>query len=120
MDVTDAVAALAALAHEHRLKVYRLLIEAGPAGLNAGAIAQRLKLPPSSLTFHLQHLHRAELITQQRNSRQLIYAADFAVMNGLVDYLTENCCAGAAACDTQCKPAASATRKTQRRSARAA
>jgi ArsR family transcriptional regulator, arsenate/arsenite/antimonite-responsive transcriptional repressor len=73
-----------------------------------------MKLPPSSLTFHLQHLHRAELITQQRSSRQLIYAADFAIMNALVDYLTENCCAGsAAACDT-------APRKTPRRSQKAA
>jgi ArsR family transcriptional regulator, arsenate/arsenite/antimonite-responsive transcriptional repressor len=114
MDVTDAVDALGALAHEHRLKVYRMLVEAGPDGLNAGAIAQRAGLPPSSLTFHLQHLHRAELITQQRNSRQLIYAADFTVMNDLVDYLTENCCAGSAA---KCKPAA---RKAARRPARAA
>jgi ArsR family transcriptional regulator len=114
MDVKDAVEALAALAHEHRLKVYRMLVEAGPDGLNAGAIAQKLKLPPSSLTFHLQHLHRAELITQQRNSRQLIYAADFAIMNALVDYLTENCCAGsAAACEA-------APKKTARRSQKAA
>ena len=118
MDVKDAVDALAALAHEHRLKLYRMLVEAGPQGLSAGVIAQKLKLPPSSLTFHLQHLHRAELITQQRNSRQLIYAADFAVMNGLVDYLTENCCAGSAAeCDTKCKPAA---KKTSRKTAKAA
>src|ERR1700754_712196 len=111
MDVKDAVDALAALAHEYRLKVYRMLVEAGPDGLRAGAIAQKLKLPPSSLTFHLQHLHRTELITQQRSSRQLIYAADFAIMNELVDYLTENCCAGNAACDTKCKPAAAAVKK---------
>ncbi len=121
MDLKGAVDALAALAHEHRLKVYRMLVEAGPEGQSAGAIAQKLKLPPSSLTFHLQHLHRAELITQQRNSRQLIYAADFAVMDGLVDYLTENCCAGsAAACDTKCKPAAATAKKTQRRPQKAA
>ncbi len=120
MDAKDAVDALAALAHEHRLKAYRMLVEAGPDGLSAGIIAQKLKLPSSSLTFHLQHLHRAELITQQRNSRQLIYAADFAVMNGLLDYLTENCCAGsAAACDTKCKPAA-AVKKAPRRSQKAA
>jgi ArsR family transcriptional regulator, arsenate/arsenite/antimonite-responsive transcriptional repressor len=120
MDVKGVVDALAALAHEHRLKAYRMLVEAGPDGLNAGAIAQKLKLPPSSLTFHLQHLHRAELITQQRNSRQLIYAADFAVMEGLVDYLTENCCAGSAvACDTKCKPAA-AVKKAPRRAQKAA
>jgi ArsR family transcriptional regulator len=106
MKPKQAVDALAALAHEHRLGVYRLLVEAGPEGLNAGTIAARLKLAPSSLTFHLQHLHRAGLITQQRNSRQLIYSADFSVMNGLVDYLTENCCAGSSSsCDTACAPA---------------
>ena len=121
VDVKDAVDALAALAHEHRLKVYRMLVEAGPDGLSAGAIAQKLKMPPSSLTFHLQHLHRADLITQQRNSRQLIYAADFAVMDGLLEYLTENCCAGsAAACATKCKPAAAVAKKGPRRSQKAA
>lgn len=115
MTPKDAVEALAALAHEHRLSVYRLLVEAGPAGLNAGTIAQRLGLPPSSLTFHLQHLHRAELITQERNSRQLIYAADFAVMNSLVGYLTENCCAASADCESDCAPA-EAPKKSARRS----
>jgi predicted transcriptional regulator len=120
MDVKDAVDALAALAHEYRLKLYRMLVEAGPNGLSAGVIAQKLKLPPSSLTFHLQHLHRAELITQQRNSRQLIYAADFVAMNELVDYLTENCCAGAAACDTKCKPVATVAKKGSRRAAKVA
>ncbi len=100
MNATQAVETLAALAHEHRLRIYRLLVEAGPAGLNAGTIATRLKLLPSSLTFHVQHLHRAGLVTQERNSRQLIYAADYSVMNGLVGYLTENCCAGSGACGT--------------------
>lgn len=95
MKAKQAVNALAALAHEYRLRVYRMLVEAGPEGLNAGTIAGRLKLPPSSLTFHLQQLHRAGLVTQARNSRQLIYSADFAVMKGLVGYLTENCCGGA-------------------------
>jgi ArsR family transcriptional regulator, arsenate/arsenite/antimonite-responsive transcriptional repressor len=104
MKPNDAVTALAALAHEHRLGVYRMLVEAGPEGLNAGTIAQRLKIPSSSLTFHLQHLHRAELITQQRSSRQLIYSADFAVMNDLVGYLTENCCEGSRSCETECAP----------------
>ncbi|HEY7379466.1 MAG TPA: helix-turn-helix domain-containing protein [Steroidobacteraceae bacterium] len=117
MRLNEAVDALAALAHEHRLSVYRMLVEAGPEGLSAGAIAQRLGLPPSSLTFHLQHLHRAELITQERSSRQLIYAADFSVMNELVGYLTENCCGGSA-----CAPADSPSRVTRkaRRSTRAA
>jgi ArsR family transcriptional regulator len=106
MNSSHAVEALSALAHEHRLAIYRLLVEAGPQGLNAGTIAARLKMPPSSLTFHLQHLHRARLLTQERNSRQLIYAADFSAMNALVGYLTENCCGGnSTACETACAPA---------------
>lgn len=105
MNASQAVGTLAALAHEHRLRIYRMLIEAGPEGLSAGTIASRLKLLPSSLTFHVQHLHRAGLVTQQRQSRQLIYAADFGVMNGLVGYLTENCCTGSA-----CRPAGSTRR----------
>jgi ArsR family transcriptional regulator, arsenate/arsenite/antimonite-responsive transcriptional repressor len=107
------IAALAALAHEHRLGAYRLLVEAGPNGLPAGQVAERLGLPPSSLTFHLQHLLRAELITQRRQSRQLIYATNFAAMNGLVAYLTENCCGQGegAGCDAAiCKPGAPSKR----------
>lgn len=93
------VQALAALAHVHRLAVFRALIEQGPQGLSAGAIAEAVGVPPSSLTFHLRHLQRAGLITQRRASRQLIYAADFAAMNALVGYLTDNCCGGdVAAC----------------------
>ena len=94
MKTPHVIEALGALAHEHRLAVYRMLVEAGPAGLNAGTIATRLDVPRSSLTFHLQHLHRAGLVSQERRSRELIYAADFAAMNGLVGYLTENCCGG--------------------------
>jgi len=90
----DAVQALGALAHEHRLAIYRMLVEQGPEGLAAGVIAERLGIAPSSLTFHLQHLQRAGLIDQQRVSRQLIYAADFAAMRALVGFLTENCCGG--------------------------
>jgi DNA-binding transcriptional ArsR family regulator len=88
----NVIAALAALAHEYRLAIYRMLVEQGPGGLPAGEIGQRLALQPSSLTFHLQSLQRAGLITQRRASRQLIYSADYAVMNGLVGYLTDNCC----------------------------
>ena len=99
VDPKQAVNALSALAHEHRLAIYRMLVERGPDGLPAGAIAERLGVPSSSLTFHLQHLLRAGLVTQRRVSRQLIYAADFATMNGLVGFLTENCCGrGASAC----------------------
>jgi DNA-binding transcriptional ArsR family regulator len=93
MDSNLAVEALGALAHEHRLAIYRMLVEHGPSGLPAGMIAERLTIPPSSLTFHLQHLQRAGLIGQRRVGRQLIYAADFARMNALVGFLTENCCA---------------------------
>ena len=92
MDPGHAVRALGALAHETRLAVFRLLVEAGPTGMAAGAIAERLAIPPSSLTFHVQHLHRAGLVTQRRLSRQLIYAADFGGMNDLIGFLTENCC----------------------------
>src|SRR3954465_7639878 len=99
MDSSQIVQALAALAHDTRLALYRVLVERGPDGLPAGVIAERLGIPPSSLTFHVQHLHRAGLITQRRMSRQLIYAAEFSAMNGLVAYLTENCCGrGSAVC----------------------
>jgi DNA-binding transcriptional ArsR family regulator len=114
------VTALGALAHEHRLAVYRMLVEAGPAGLSAGTIAERLGVPPSSLTFHTQSLVRAGLATQRRLSRQLIYAADFAAMNDLVGYLTENCCGGQNACSPACDPASAAAPargRTGRRSA---
>ena len=107
MESRLAVAALAALAHEYRLQLYRLLFEAGPSGLSAGTLAQRLAIPPSSLTFHVQTLQRAGLITQQRLSRQLIYSADFAAMSNLVGFLTENCCAGGAPasdCASGCSP----------------
>ncbi len=106
MDSAQAIQALGALAHETRLAAFRLLVEAGPAGLPAGAIAERLGLPPSSLTFHVQHLHRAGLLTQRRVSRQLIYAADFGGMNGLIGFLTENCCGGAQGSLAACLPAA--------------
>jgi ArsR family transcriptional regulator, arsenate/arsenite/antimonite-responsive transcriptional repressor len=103
----EAVDALGALAHEHRLAIYRLLVERGPDGLAAGGIAERLGIQPSSLTFHLQHLRRAGLIDQKRVSRQLIYATDFAAMNALVGFLTENCCQGATA---ECCPPTAASR----------
>ena len=94
MKAGETVRALGALAHERRLAVYRLLVENGPEGLSAGNIAERVGLVPSSLTFHVQSLQRAGLITQRRVSRQLFYSADFGAMNALVDYLTRNCCGG--------------------------
>jgi ArsR family transcriptional regulator, arsenate/arsenite/antimonite-responsive transcriptional repressor len=102
---TSVIDALGALAHEYRLAIYRLLVERGPEGLPAGAIGERVGLVPSSLTFHLQNLQRAGLISQTRISRQLIYSADFDAMNGLIGYLTKNCCAGSAECSPSCAPA---------------
>ena len=107
MKSTEAVAALAALAQEHRLALFRLLVQAGRDGMAAGAIAEALGVPNSSLSFHLAHLNRAGLISQERLSRSLIYRADYAEMNDLVGYLMENCCAGAGcAADALCGTAA--------------
>jgi DNA-binding transcriptional ArsR family regulator len=97
MKTPQVIDALRALAHEYRLAIFRLLVERGPAGLPAGRIAERVGLLPSSLTFHLQNLQRAGLIVRQRESRQLIYSADFTAMTSLVGYLTDNCCAESAA-----------------------
>jgi DNA-binding transcriptional ArsR family regulator len=113
MKAANVIAALGALAHEHRLRIYRLLVERGPDGLPAGAIAEHIGLVPSSLTFHVQALQRAGLITQRRLSRQLFYAADFGTMNALVGYLTENCCGETFVCAPTCEPAAK-TRKSRR------
>jgi len=104
MQHPEAVAAFSALGHEHRLAVYRLLVEAGPQGLSAGVIAGKLGIPASSLTFHTQALVRAGLVAQRRESRLLIYSADFAAMNTLVAYLTENCCGEGQTCSPVCKP----------------
>jgi ArsR family transcriptional regulator len=115
MKTAVVIGALGALAHEYRLAIYRLLVEQGPSGLPAGTIGERVGLVPSSLTFHLQALHRAGLIKQVRASRQLIYSADYAAMNGLVGYLTDKCCTvggeacNPAVCSTQ--PARNARRK---------
>jgi ArsR family transcriptional regulator len=107
METSRVIESLGALAHEHRLAVYRRLVQRGPEGLPAGAIGASVGLQPSSLTFHLQALQRAGLIIQRRDGRQLIYSADFDAMNGLVGYLTENCCSGSSqVCAPTCKPSA--------------
>ena len=116
MKTPAVIDALAALAHGHRLAIYRLLVEQGPPGLAAGFIGERVGLVPSSLTFHLQSLQRAGLIRQERVSRQLIYSADYAVMNDLVGYLTDKCCSASGACDVACAPAR-APRVTRRKRA---
>ena len=119
MNGNQAIESLGALAHETRLAIFRMLVEHGPDGLSAGMIAEQLRMPPSSLTFHVQHLHRAGLVTQRRVSRQLIYAADFESMNGLIAFLTENCCGQTGAvCAPVCNPAKATTaRATRRKSA---
>jgi ArsR family transcriptional regulator, arsenate/arsenite/antimonite-responsive transcriptional repressor len=100
------IEALGALAQEHRLAVFRMLVQAGPEGLAAGAIAERLGVPNSSLSFHLAQLTRAGLVRQARRGRSLLYAADYPAMNALVGYLMENCCGGA------CAPASEPERKS--------
>ncbi len=94
MEKSDALAALAALSQESRLDVFRLLVQAGPDGLPAGQIGERLGLPSATLSFHLNQLRHAGLVTFRREGRSLIYAAEYAAMNGLLTYLTENCCQG--------------------------
>jgi len=95
LEPASAVAALGALAQPHRLAAFRLLVRAGPAGMAAGMLAEALEVPGSSLSFHLAQLTRAGLIAQRREGRSLVYSADFAAMNRLLAFLTENCCGGA-------------------------
>ena len=113
MDQVSAIAALGALAHETRLALFRLLVTSGPEGLAAGIIAERLGIPPSSLSFHLQELVHAGLITQRRLSRNLIYSAEYATMNELLAYLTENCCGRSSACLPLCDPTEIFAEETQ-------
>lgn len=107
MEKEEAIAALAALAQGSRLDVFRLLVQAGAEGLPAGQISERLGLPSATLSFHLSQLRHAGLVTFRRDGRSLIYAAEYAAMNELLGYLTENCCQGdTAACDIGvCEPA---------------
>ena len=106
MEKTDAVAALAALAQDNRLDVFRLLVQAGPEGMPAGQVAEALDLAPNTLTFHFDRLRVAGLVTVRREGRSMIYAARFETMNALLGFLTENCCQGAVAtcAPTACKP----------------
>ena len=110
----DAVSALAALAQENRLDVYRLLVQAGPDGLPAGGVAEALGLAPNTLTFHFDRLREAGLVTVRRDGRSMIYAARFEVMNALLGFLTENCCQGAA---EQCAPAVCKPRSARKKEA---
>ena len=106
MDTKAAVQALAALAQDSRLEVFRLLVQAGPEGLPAGDIAERLGIPPSTLSFHVKALSHAGLIESRPQSRFIYYFANFAAMNGLIAFLGENCCGG-----QSCAPAKSLAHK---------
>jgi ArsR family transcriptional regulator len=101
MEKSDAVAALAALAQDNRLDVFRLLVQAGPDGMPAGGVADALGLVPNTLTFHFDRLRTAGLVTAKREGRSIIYAAQFDTMNELLAFLTENCCGGA---PEKCRP----------------
>jgi ArsR family transcriptional regulator, arsenate/arsenite/antimonite-responsive transcriptional repressor len=125
MKKSAAIAALSALAQDTRLDAYRLLVQAGPDGLPAGELGQRLGLPPPTLSFHLAQLKHAGLVTHHRQSRSIIYRANYAAMNHLLAYLTENCCGRDAACGPACddtapvaEPAAAATPSARRMRAR--
>jgi ArsR family transcriptional regulator, arsenate/arsenite/antimonite-responsive transcriptional repressor len=96
MEKSNAVAALAALAQDNRLDVFRLLVQAGPEGMAAGAVAETLDLAPNTLTFHFDRLRMAGLVTVRREGRSMIYVAQYEAMNALLGYLTENCCQGRA------------------------
>ncbi len=119
METSKIVAALGALAQDTRLAVYRLLVEHAPEGLPAGQIAERLHVPAPSLSFHLKELWRAGLIAPRQEGRFVWYRADLTAMNGLIAYLTENCCRASSSCDPSCAPivAASMPVATRRKSA---
>jgi DNA-binding transcriptional ArsR family regulator len=115
MTPSEVLAALSAIAQETRLAIFRLLVQIGPAGMAASKIAEQLDIAPSSLSFHLKELTHAKLITARSEGRFIIYAADVAVMNGLVGYLTENCCGGASCGPSGCVTNPSASTKAERR-----
>ena len=116
MEMTEAVTALAALAQENRLDVFHLLVEAGPDGMAAGQLAEKLDLAPNTLTFHFDRLRVAGLVTVRRDGRSMIYAARYETMNGLLAFLTENCCQGvpASCAPMECKPTSKSARKKER------
>lgn len=107
MHIKSAVTQLSSIAQEARLEIFRLLVQAGVEGLPAGSIGERLKIPPSTLSFHLKELSRAGMITSRQVSRFIYYSANYQAMNALLAYLTENCCAGVNECCpdvTSCDP----------------
>src|SRR5215469_8772023 len=112
MEKTDAVAALAALAQDNRLDVYRLLVQAGPEGMSAGAVAEALDLAPNTLTFHFDRLRGAGLVSVRREGRSMIYAARYEAMNSLIAYLTENCCQGTSG---SCRPGVKSSKTSRKK-----
>lgn len=104
METNEAVQSLSALAQGSRLAIFRLLVQAGPAGMAAGSIGERLALPPATLSFHLAGLTRAGLARSRQEGRFVIYSADFGRMNDLVAFLTTNCCGGASCAPQVCQP----------------
>jgi ArsR family transcriptional regulator, arsenate/arsenite/antimonite-responsive transcriptional repressor len=113
MDKLDAVTALAALAQENRLGIYRLLVQAGPNGMAAGEVASALGIAPNTLSFHFDRLRHAGLVSVARRGRSLLYAARYETMNNLLGYLTENCCGGR---PEPCEPVACKPTKSSRKS----
>ncbi len=109
MEIGSASKSLAALGHETRLALFRLLVQAGPEGISAGLICEKLELAPATLSFHLAHLSRVGLIRGRQEGRFIFYVADYAAMSGLLAYLTDNCCQGA-----ECLPKAAAPLKRRR------
>lgn len=108
MDTSNAITALAALAQESRLRVFRRLVQAGPGGAVPSQLSEWLEISPSSLSFHLKELSHAGLVTATRNGRSIVYVASFSVMNELIGFLTENCCGG-----NPCSPVCSPTCSTE-------
>jgi len=115
MKIQTAVQSLVALAQETRLAVFRLLVEAGPGGMNAGAIAEAVGVPAATLSFHLKELSRAGLVVSRQESRFVFYSANFSAMDDLIAYLTDNCCQGG-----QCLPKTAAATAPSKRSRKAA
>jgi ArsR family transcriptional regulator, arsenate/arsenite/antimonite-responsive transcriptional repressor len=111
METSSVVIALSALAQENRLDVFRLLVQAGPDGMAAGDVAERLEIPPATLSFHLAQLRQAGLLSMRRDGRSLIYSANYDGMNGLMAFLTENCCHGSASCAVPASVKARAPRR---------
>ena len=115
MKSKQAVGRLSSLAQETRLRIFRLLVQAGPSGMNAGAIAEGLVIAPNTLSFHVAHLARAGMVVPRQEGRFIFYSANFAAMDDLIAYLTHNCCEGG-----QCLPKTAALATTAKRRARAA